>query len=38
VWVNQQERNLRKISRLVKERCNIVERLSMVVKMSKRVQ
>jgi hypothetical protein len=38
VWMNQQERNLRNISRLVKERCNVVERQNMFVKLSKSVQ
>jgi len=38
VWMNQQERNLRYISRLVKERCSVVERQNMFVKLSKSVQ
>ena len=33
VWMNQQERNLRIISRLVKERCNVVERQNMFEKL-----
>jgi hypothetical protein len=32
VWTNQQEKNLRNMSRLVKERCNVVERQNLFVK------
>jgi hypothetical protein len=38
VWMNQQERKLRNISRLVKEGCKVVERQNMFVKLSKSVQ
>jgi hypothetical protein len=38
MWMNQQERNLRNISILVKERCNVVEKQNMFVKLSKGVQ
>jgi hypothetical protein len=38
VWLNLQERSLINISRLVKGRCNVVERQNLFVKLSVSVQ